>query len=172
MRLSARFRAVLYLGVGVLLVTGASWLGVDRTAWPETATYLMRFHGGAAMVMLVLLGALLPLHVRLGWRRSRNVASGTVMLGLIAILIGTAYALYYVGSETGRYWTSVLHITIGFALPVMVTGHVLLGRRTRRRKDDTSGRPGPPELGRRGAHGQAPGTSDGSVRPGERAAAG
>lgn len=131
MRLSTRFRAVLYLGVAVLFVTGAVWVGLDRTMWPETSTYLLRLHGGAAMAMLVLLGTLLPLHVRLGWRRKRNVTSGTVMLSSNAILVGTAFGLYYAGSDTVRHWTSVLHIAVGFVLPLVVAGHVHLGRRGR-----------------------------------------
>ena len=132
MRLSARFRAVLYGVVAVLFVTGAAWIAVDRAVWPKTATYLLRLHGGAAMAMLVLLGALLPLHVRIAWRRGKNLASGIGMLGSNAILVMTAFGLYYTGSETLRRWSSELHIAIGLGLPLLVAGHALLGRRSRR----------------------------------------
>lgn len=131
MRLSARFRAVLYLVIAVLFVTGAAWVEVDRTVWPETATYLLRLHGGAAMAILMLLGTLLPLHVRVGWRRRRNRGSGAVMLVCNAILVATAFGLYYAGSDSLRHWTSELHIALGFALPLVVAGHVLRGRRGR-----------------------------------------
>jgi cation transport ATPase len=104
---------------------------VDRATRPETATYLLRLHGAAAMAMLVLLGALLPLHVRVGWRRRRNRASGAVMLVSNAILVVTAFGLYYTGSETLRQWTSDLHLAIGLGLPVLLAGHIVLGRRTR-----------------------------------------
>ncbi len=132
MHLSARFRAVLYAVIAVLFVTGAAWVGVDRAVWPETATYLLRLHGGAAMAMLVLLGALLPLHVRVGWRRQRNRGSGALMLASNALLVASAFGLYYAGSEPLRHWTSELHIALGFALPLAVTGHVLRARRGRR----------------------------------------
>ncbi len=132
MRLSARFRATLYAVVAVLFVTGTVWLALDRAVWPETSTYLLRVHGGAAMAMLVLLGALLPLHMRIAWRRRRNLASGLVMLGANAVLGLTAFGLYYTGSETLRHWTSDLHLVIGFALPVLIVGHVVLGHRSRR----------------------------------------
>lgn len=131
MRLSLRFRGVLYLVIAVLFVTGAAWVAVDRAGWPETATYLLRLHGGAAMAMLVLLGALLPLHVRVGWRRRRNRGSGALMLAANAILVATAFGLYYAGSDALRHWTSELHIALGFALPLAVVGHVLRGRRDR-----------------------------------------
>jgi hypothetical protein len=83
------------------------------------------------MVMLVLLGALLPLHARVGWRRGRNVASGIVMLGSNALLVLTAFGLYYAGSDTFRYWTSELHVALGVALPLLIAGHVIVGRRRR-----------------------------------------
>jgi len=131
-RLSARFQAVLYLTVGALVVTGTVWLLLDRATWPETATYLLRLHGAAAMVTLVLLGTLLPLHVRVGWRRGRNVASGIVMLATNGALVLTAFGLYYAGSESLRHWTSALHTAIGLALPLLIVAHVVLGRRARR----------------------------------------
>lgn len=131
MRLSLRFRGVLHLVIAVLFVTGAAWVALDRAVWPETATYLLRLHGGAAMAMLVLLGALLPLHVRVGWRRRRNRGSGALMLAANAILVATAFGLYYAGSDALRHWTSELHIALGFALPLAVVGHVLRGRRGR-----------------------------------------
>lgn len=123
---------MLYAVGGILLVTGLAWLVVDRAIWPETGTLLLRLHGGAAMAMLVLLGTLLPLHVRFGWRRGRNVASGIFMLATNGILIVTAFGLYYAGSDALRHWTSVLHVVAGLALPALVAGHVALGRRSRR----------------------------------------
>ena len=129
MRLSARFQAVLYLVIAVLFITGAAWVAVDRAVWPETATQLLRLHGGAAMAMLVLLGALLPLHVRIGWRRRRNRGSGALMVAANAILVATALGLYYAGSDALRHWISELHVALGFALPLAVAGHVLRGRR-------------------------------------------
>jgi cation transport ATPase len=123
---------VLYLVIAVLFITGAAWVAVDRAVWPETATYLLRLHGGAAMAMLVLLGALLPLHVRVGWRRRRNRGSGALMVAANAILVATAFGLYYAGSDALRHWTSDLHIALGFALPLAVAGHVLRGRKSGR----------------------------------------
>ena len=131
MRLSPRFQAVLYTVVAVLFVTGVVWLTVDRAVWPELATDLLRVHGAAAMVMLVLLGTLLPLHARVGWRRGRNVASGILMLASNGLLVLTALGLYYAGSDTFRYWTSELHVGLGVALPLLITGHVIVGRRGR-----------------------------------------
>ena len=79
MRLEHRFRAFLYAVVAVLFGTGTAWFVIDRLrgapssgqAWEETSAYLLMLHGGAAMVFLLLLGALVALHVGVTWRRGQ-----------------------------------------------------------------------------------------------------
>ena len=51
------------------------------------------------------------------------------MVACNAVLILTAFGLYYLGAETLRPWASCAHIVAGFALPVLVTFHIWLGRR-------------------------------------------
>jgi 4-amino-4-deoxy-L-arabinose transferase-like glycosyltransferase len=46
-----------------------------------------------------------------------------------AVLILTAFGLYYLGAETLRPWASDVHIVAGFALPVLIALHIWLGRR-------------------------------------------
>jgi cyanate permease len=106
----------------------------DTTAgemWSRMSASLLMLHGAAAMLMLVLFGSLMPFHVRVGWRRQRNRTTGTVMLAANVALIVTAFGLYYAGAERARDWASDLHIGIGFALPALLTLHVLRGRRRR-----------------------------------------
>jgi hypothetical protein len=137
LRLEPRFRTVLYTVVAVLFGTGAGWFAVDRlkgaaagTAWQETSTWLLMLHGGAAMLFLLLLGALVALHVRVGWRLRNNRVSGAVMLTVNALLIVTAFGLYYAGSDTLRRWTSDIHIAIGLGFPVLLALHAFLGKRS------------------------------------------
>ena len=85
------------------------------------------------MGFLVALGATFTLHVREGWRRRLNRGSGAVVLTVAGVLILTAFGLYYFGSDALRSWTSVLHIIIGLALPLLLAVHVVLGRRARKR---------------------------------------
>ena len=47
-----------------------------------------------------------------------------------AVLIATAYGLYYTGSDALRGWISDLHIVVGLALPAGLILHVWLGRRS------------------------------------------
>jgi hypothetical protein len=94
---------------------------------------MLMLHGGVAMATLMLLGALVPLHVRRAWRSGRNRMTGPIMIVVNAALIATAFGLYYAGSETLRPWISDLHIALGLALPAGLLVHVWLGRRTRER---------------------------------------
>ena len=138
MRLEPRFRAVLYIVVAVLFGTGAAWFAIDRLkevgpaaeTWQDASAWLLMLHGGAAMLFLLLLGALVALHVRIGWRLGNNRASGTVMLTVNAVLVVTAFGLYYAGSETLRPWISDIHIAIGLGFPLLLGLHAFLGRRS------------------------------------------
>ncbi len=136
MQLDGRFRAAFYTVFSVLLVTGVAWLPMDRlknTAgadlWSALAPVLLMAHGGAAMLALLLLGALVPLHLAPAWRRDKNRALGVAMATLTALLIATAFGLYYIGSDTLRGWASDLHIALGLAFPTLLAAHVMTGRR-------------------------------------------
>jgi predicted small integral membrane protein len=138
LRLKPPYRYSIYAAFAVLLLTGAGWLAADwkknissDEIWQQIAAYLLMMHGGTAMATLLLLGALIPLHVRRSWRSGRNPTSGSVMVTLNAVLVVTAFGLYYLGSEAVRPWMSWTHLVVGFSLPVLLTLHIFLGRRTR-----------------------------------------
>jgi hypothetical protein len=137
-RLDPRFRLAFYAVFVVLTLTGGAWLLADWRKesgadwWQEVAADLLMLHGGTAMVALMMLGALIPLHIGRAWRSRRNRLTGPVMVAITAALIATAFGLYYAGSEFLRPWISDLHIAVGFALPALLIVHVWLGRRSRR----------------------------------------
>jgi hypothetical protein len=140
LRLDPRFRLALYGAFAVLFLTGAVWLVADPLknspegeTWQWISASLLMVHGGVAMITLLLLGALFPLHIRLGWRAGRNRLTGPAMVAFIAVLIVTAFGLYYSGSDTVRPWMSDVHIVVGFALPALFLVHLLVGRRSRPR---------------------------------------
>jgi len=138
LRLDPRFRFALYGAFALLVLTGAVWLVADAfkdspegELWQRVSASMLMIHGGTAMVTLLLLGALFPLHMRLGWRSGRNRITGPAMVTLNAVLIVTAFGLYYSGSDAVRPFMSDLHLVLGFALPALFVVHVLLGRRSR-----------------------------------------
>src|SRR5260370_1691908 len=85
-------------------------------------------HGGAAMIALLLLGGLVPLHLLPCWRQEKNRVAGIAMATVTTLLIITAFGLYYIGSDTLRAWTSDVHIILGLVFPALLTAHVAVGR--------------------------------------------
>jgi heme A synthase len=139
LQLKPSFRFSIYAAFAVLFLTGAGWLVADwekdvsgDEIWQQTAAFLLMVHGGGAMVTLLLLGELIPTHVRRAWRNRKNRVSGSVVAALNAVLIVTAFGLYYLGSEAVRPWTSWIHIAAGSSLSLLIPVHIFLGRRESR----------------------------------------
>ena len=137
MRVEPRFRAALYGVFAVLLATGVAWLAADQLKetqdgefWQRVSASALMVHGGAAMVALLFLGALGPVHIRRGWRSYRNRITGAIMVTFNAVLIVTAFGLYYLGSDAVRPWISNLHLAAGLGLPALIFIHVLVGKRS------------------------------------------
>lgn len=138
-RLDPPFRFAVYAAFGVLFMSGAAWLVADHIKesseneiWQESAATLLMIHGGTAMATLMLLGALVPVHVGRAWRARKNRATGIIMAVCNAVLIVTAFGLYYLASEALRPWASDIHLAFGLALPVLMLVHVQVGRKQRK----------------------------------------
>lgn len=133
MRLKPSFRYAIYAAFAVLFLTGVGWLVADwqkegDEIWQQVAASMLMVHGGTAMLALLLLGALIPVHLLRVWRAGKNRISGSVMAALNAVLIVTAFGLYYLGSESIRPWTSWIHIAAGASVAAMFPIHIMLGR--------------------------------------------
>ena len=146
MRLDFRFRYALYAAFSTLFISGALWLAADSLKdapdgerWQAISANLLMVHGGAAMVTLMLFGAMVPIHLLRAWRAKRNRWTGGVMAVLNAILIVTAFGLYYLGGEEVRPWMSNIHLGAGFSLPLLLFIHILRGRGARPRARLPSG---------------------------------
>ena len=137
-RLSRRHQAWIHSSFGVLLASGLLWLVTQlasEDAFGEStsplAPWSMKLHGAAAMLVLVVLGTLLPGHVRRAWNARKSRGTGAAVLGLNGLLIATGYALYYAGGEQLRAVTSPLHWVAGLILPAVLAWHVWEGHRQR-----------------------------------------
>lgn len=120
-------RLALYVTGVILLLTGIAWawfhyLVDERLAVPANAL-LMKIHGAAAMIVLLLLGALLP-HIAGGWRLQRNRWSGIALLSLNGLMVLTGYFLYYAGDDALRSGASVLHLVLGAILAILLPAHL------------------------------------------------
>jgi hypothetical protein len=131
---------VLLFATGVVLSPGALEL---RLEWdvpmrlPGGSRILIAAgHAFAAFASLLVIGALIPLHMRSGLRRRRSVVTGISLITLFTLLAVSGLAIYYVSSETWSVWSSISHLAIGLALAIPLTIHVTLGRRLHRIRPD------------------------------------
>jgi cytochrome b561 len=151
LRLEPGLRFWTYAVFATLATTGAIWLIADLLKdpegeiWQTIAADMLMLHGMTAMIALILIGAMMPLHVQRSWRAGNNRVSGAVMIGANAVLVTTAWGLYYAGSDLLRTFVADVHIAAGFALPALAIAHVVLGRRVRARRHVEQ--PAPGELG-------------------------
>src|SRR5450432_3648599 len=110
MRLSPLMRSIAWWVFGLLLLSGVGWLiavwwqqRIPGTAlnssWPP---WWLKLHGGSAIAALLLLGAMIPIHLVPAWKAQRNRFAGIVLTAVVAVLIATAWGLYYCGDEDWR----------------------------------------------------------------------
>jgi hypothetical protein len=137
-RLSGRHQVWIYSGTVLLYATGAvwAWLHYLHTGRDEFGSrsaaepWMMKLHGAGAMILLIVLGTLIPGHIRFAWHARRNRPNGVALVLFLAFLFVSGYGLYYFGDERLRSWTSWLHLVIGLALPAMIFLHIWSGRRS------------------------------------------
>ncbi len=138
-QLSRRHEWFAGLASGAVFATGAAWAWLHYfAALPNefggsspAQSWMLKAHGAAAVLVLVLVGTLLPMHVKFAWRAGRNLRTGLSLLGLFLFLSLTGYGLYYLGDERWRGWTSSAHLWVGLALPPIMILHVWRGKKTR-----------------------------------------
>jgi hypothetical protein len=127
-----------YVTFGLLLTTGIAWLLLDKFVQvagefgPEhhpAEHILLIVHGVVAYAFLVVCGAMIPVHIALGWNTRRNLKSGVLFVAVLLLLTATALGLYYLGDDVLRPRVNLIHWTAGLvALPLLVI-HALGGRR-------------------------------------------
>lgn len=140
-RLSRTQQVWIYSISGILFLSGTLWafahyiLSGESDFGPRVSPlepWSLRLHGAAAMAFLVLLGSLLPGHMRGAWLAKKNLPSGVAFLSLNGVLIISGYALYYVASEDLRPAASWVHLVAGVVVAPALLWHVLAGRKTNR----------------------------------------
>jgi hypothetical protein len=80
----------------------------------------------------LLLGAVMPVHIKSGWKSKRNRISGSLMIAVMALLLVSGLFLYY-GADT-REAALWVHWVIGCGLVLLFPAHYLLGKRANRLK--------------------------------------
>ena len=139
LQLGPQLKLWTYSSLAALFATGAIWFWLQRWGMVETdfgptthplSAWMLRIHGLAAIVFLVVFGVLLPMHVRRSWQAGKNKLSGVGMLIVIFILTFTGWLLYYAGGENLRSLASNVHLWLGLAMPFIIIGHIIMGSKS------------------------------------------
>jgi len=120
------------LGSGMLLAPGALHMRLEwDVPWflsSGSRVWVAALHALSFLLISVLIGALWTVHVRAGWVRRENLASGALLLLAFALLGATGLALYYAGGERLPVWSAAAHLLVGCVLPVLYVAHRLGAR--------------------------------------------
>jgi hypothetical protein len=135
MRLGFWQKSVIFLTAAAVGFSGLLWfvlhdvMSAESDEMADIAHLLLVLHGVSSYALLLAVGSLLPVHVRTGWQRRRNLTTGLTVSGAIAILGATALVLYYGGEEmhAPAKW---LHLIFGFACLALFPAHAFLGEKS------------------------------------------
>lgn len=88
---------------------------------------ILMAHGVAAYLFVLLFGAMIPIHIKAGWKGKRNRVSGSFMVVVMSLLLISGLFLYYaVEAREMALWT---HWIIGAVLLILFPFHFIAGRR-------------------------------------------
>jgi hypothetical protein len=132
----ARGRRVLVYGIGLgVWLTGGLWLvfhyfirSVDEFGFAGPSPLERRWlvaHAAFAVAAVWIFGLLWPSHIKPGWAIRMQRPAGGTLFAVIAWLILSGFALYYIGASEWRSWTSVSHWAVGLAAIAVFVVHLL-----------------------------------------------
>jgi cation transport ATPase len=132
-RLGRTQRWLTYVALIGVTISGLLWLlshEVFNAGFADAERQLLIVHGVSAAAAMLIIGALIPVHMRLAWRARRNLRTGVSLLVFMGVLAISGLALYY-GGESYREPVRWAHIAIGVLAALALPTHILLGRATR-----------------------------------------
>ncbi len=131
-----RSQVRLVLGLmAALVASGGLWMVVHWLHWPAASlpqmeglpspweAGLMRLHGGAMMLMLILAGRISATHAQRGWRLNLRRRGGLWMLLALGALAISGYALFYWVPEDLRDTVGGIHGALGSLWAVSLLWH-------------------------------------------------
>lgn len=134
------FYSILMLTIAALFITGCLLVPTTlnlKLEWDvpwrlssEQHIGMAAAHATLSLLMAAIIGALWSIHMRAGWRRRKNHHSGLSLLIIMVLLGVSAMGIYYFGDEQSSMLSSVTHMLMGIAIPVLLLFHVIYGRKS------------------------------------------
>ncbi len=139
--MSRRHRVAVYLIVGVLWASGCWWLFLDEflvqrgpfgaTPHPWEAPLLL-IHGITAIISLYLFGWISARHLLHWWIVGLRRLSGGSLAALLALLIVSGFALFFLSDDAWQHRTVLIHDGIGLGITLLAVQHWFFRGRKRR----------------------------------------
>jgi hypothetical protein len=131
-RMPRRRRVAVYLVLGGLWVTGCWWLLLDQfvakrgpfgvTPHPLEPPLLL-VHGVTAVLGMYLLGWISSRHVLRWWPGGLRRLSGTALALMLALLVISGFALFFVSDDEWQHAAAVIHEVLGVAVTLFAVQH-------------------------------------------------
>jgi hypothetical protein len=134
-------RAAVYLSVGVLWISGCGWLYLDQFAEQRgpfgniphpLEPPLLLMHGVASVASLYLFGWIGARHALRWWAGGLRRTSGGLLACILALLILSGFALFFLSSDAWQRYAAAAHDLLGIALTVFAIQHWFFGKRVAR----------------------------------------
>ena len=128
MRLGLWQKIAIHCSAAMVGLSGLLWFILHDLIYNdpgEPVHLLLVLHGISAYAVLVAVGSLLPVHVRAGWLRRRNLVTGLTVIATISILSVTALMLYY-GSEEVQTPAKWVHLAFGIGAFIVFPAHAFV----------------------------------------------
>jgi hypothetical protein len=134
-------RAMIHATFGALWIAGA-WVFVLKHFFQTPSEFgpaphpwqpkILMIHGMIAVLVTYLFGWISSRHIADTWRRGVDRTSGLWLIGLIAPLIVTGFASFFLVDDSLRSWNGSIHEILGLALILPWIVHLMWGRGRRR----------------------------------------
>jgi hypothetical protein len=146
-RMSTRQRVVVYCVLGGVWLSGCGWLYLDQycsrreafgiTPHPwEGPTLLL--HGVIAIASMYVLGWLTARHITPWWRTRQRRLSGATLSAVLALLVLSGFALFFLSDDAWQRACAVAHDVLGLGVTVFAIQHWFFAGRHRRRRSRPS----------------------------------
>jgi hypothetical protein len=132
-------RYSVYVGFGVVWVTGCAWLvlhlffetpdefGIARHPLEPTVLWI---HGVSSIAVAYLFGWLMARHASEAWRQQKRRVSGGLLTAVLLVLSASGFALFFLTDSTWQEQSTRVHEILGVAVTMFAVEHwrVMNGR--------------------------------------------